>query len=218
MFVSAKGKDKSTAKRAEQRRNASHPLEQTTGCSISQGADFGIVSDKYLLKHPSNFNKWNLFGSQCNVSLDRGRKPHPLKGLLTVLEHLLLTEKNVFSQWAELGGCGAALIQTQGGNIQAAPSMSQETQPLATFIGLGSVCAEGLLGWSFCVLLLHLEGVSLSAKSTLVTPKSLCWQITDPLLAGRRMRVRTLLVWVSNSVLRNHFQTVTELPDLLMDV
>lgn len=26
--------------------------------------------------------------------------------------------------------------------------MSQETQPLATFIGFGSVCAEGLLDWS----------------------------------------------------------------------
>lgn len=80
-----------------------------------------------------------------------------------------------------------------------------------------SVC-RGALGWSFCVLLLHLEGVSLSEKSTLVTPKSLSWQIIDPLLAGRRMRVRTQLVWVSNSVLRKHFQAVTELPDLLMDV
>lgn len=57
-----------------------------------------------------------------------------------------------------------------------------------------------------CVLLLHLEGVSLSAKSTLVTPKSLSWQITEPLLAGRRMRVRTQLVWVSNSVVRNNSQ------------
>lgn len=54
----------------------------------------------------------------------------------------------MFSQWAELGGRGPALIQTQGENIQAAPNMSQETQPLATFVGLGSVCAEGLWDWS----------------------------------------------------------------------
>lgn len=129
-FVSAKGKDKSKAKRAEQRRKASHPLEQTTGCLTSQSAGIGIVLDKYLLKHPSNLKKLNLADSQCNVSLDRGREPHPLESVLPVLEHPLLTDRNVFSQWAELGGCGPALIQTQGGNIQAAPSMSQGTQPL----------------------------------------------------------------------------------------
>lgn len=77
---------------------------------------------------------------------------------------------------------------------------------------------RGFWTGAVCVLLLHLEGVILSAKSTLVTLKLLSWQITEPLLAGRRMRVRTQLVWVSNSVLRSHFQTVTELPDLLIHV
>lgn len=69
------------------------------------------------------------------------RKLRSLKRLLIIPEHLLSTDKNVFSQWAELGGRGPALIQTQRGQIQAARSLSQETQPLARFIGLGSVHA-----------------------------------------------------------------------------
>lgn len=68
-------------------------------------------------------------------------KAQPLKQLLVIPEHLLSTDKNVFSQQAELGGRGPALIQMQGGQIQAARSLSQETQPLARFIGSGSAHA-----------------------------------------------------------------------------
>lgn len=72
----------------------------------------------------------------------RTHKPQSLKRLLIISERLLSTDKNVFSQWAEMWGRGRALIQTQGGQIAGAQNMSQETQPLARSVGLGSARAQ----------------------------------------------------------------------------
>lgn len=66
----------------------------------------------------------------------RVHKAQSLKRLLISLEHLLSADKNVFSRWAELGGCGPALIQTRVGRSKQHDARAKKLSLL-----------PGLLAW-----------------------------------------------------------------------
>lgn len=138
----------------------------------------------------------------------RVHKPQSLKRLLISSERLLSTDKNVFSQWAELGGRGPALIQAWGGDRSSAtPEPRNSASCQVYWLGFSTgTNVEGLLDRG-CLRPTRPSGrVGLSAKSTLVNPKLLQWPITDGLVpAGRRVRISTQLVRVSSSSFKKPF-------------
>lgn len=81
----------------------------------------------------------------------RVHKPPSLKRLVIISEHLLMTDKNVFSQWAELGGSGPALIQTQrrGADPSSAKPEPRNSASCQVFWLGFSTCinVEGLFDW-----------------------------------------------------------------------
>lgn len=192
-FATAKGKDKSTAKHAGQRRNAYRRLKQTfsllrrtTGRLISWLADSGIVLDKYFWKHLRNLkNEIEKTDSQCNVSF-KGKASLEIR--LQFVSYGLWKDysssRSIFCRqtkmcfrsgqsWGDVDQLWSKRSVGRSKQREAWAKKLSLLPGLLAWVQCMHKCKRGFWTGAVCILPVCLEEVGLSAKSTLVNPKLL---------------------------------------------